>query len=103
MPSFFNSLKNTILEKAAKKLRRRLWFARFKRDSLRLLAVVFFICGAVVLGLRLLSSPKLPWPAMLEITACGVFAAVIAAMLTSRTGGGFSRGWTPPSMAAACM
>ena len=80
----FNLLKNTILEKTAKKLRRRLWFARFKRDFLRLLVVVFFICGAVVLGMRLLSTPKLPWPIMLETTAAGVFIAVIVALLTSR-------------------
>ena len=84
MPSRFTSLKNTILEKIAKKLRRRLWFARFRRDFLRLLVVVFFICGAVVLGMRLLSSPKLPWSVMLATTAGGVFIAVIAALLTSR-------------------
>ena len=84
MPSHFNHLKNTTLEKTAKKLRRRLWFARFKRDFLRLLAAVFFICGAVVLGMRLLSSPKLPWSVMLTTTVGGVFIAVIAALLTSR-------------------
>ncbi len=84
MPFHFNHLKNTTLEKTAKKLRRRLWFARFRRDFLRLLVVVFFICGAVVLGMRLLSSPKLPWSVMLATTAGGVFIAVIAALLTSR-------------------
>ena len=84
MPFHFNHLKNTTLEKTAKKLRRRLWFARFRRDFLRLLVVVFFICGAVVLGMRLLSSPKLPWAVMLETTAAGVFIVVIAALLTSR-------------------
>ncbi|MBQ2336137.1 MAG: hypothetical protein II381_07490, partial [Victivallales bacterium] len=61
-----------------------MWFARFRRDFLRLLVVVFFICGAVVLGMRLLSSPKLPWNDTLVITACGIFAAAIAALLTSR-------------------
>ncbi len=84
MPSHFNLLKNTTLEKTAKKLRRRLWFARFKRNFLCLLVVVFFICGAVVLGIRLLSSPKLPWSIMLENTAAGVFIAIIIALLTSR-------------------
>ena len=84
MLSRFNHLKNTTLEKTAKKLRRRLWFARFRRDFLRLLVVMFFICGAVVLGMRLLSSPKLLWSVMLGITAGGVFAAIIAALLTSR-------------------
>ncbi len=84
MPSHFNPLRNTTLEKTAKKLRRRLWFARFRRDCLRLLAVVFFICGAVVLGMRLLSSPKLPWKIMFEITGGGVLLTVIAALLTSR-------------------
>ena len=80
----FILLKNTTLEKTAKKLRRRLWFARFRRDFLRLLVIVFFICGAVVLGMRLLSAPKLPWFIMFETTATGVFIAVIIALLTSR-------------------
>ena len=77
-------MKNTTLEKTAKKLRRRLWFARFRRDFLRLLVIVFFICGAVVLGIRLLSAPKLPWSIMFETTAVGVFIAIIIALLTSR-------------------
>ena len=83
MPSPFILLKNNTLEKTAKKLRRRLWFARFRRDFLRLLVVVFFVCGAAVLGIRLLSSPKLLWSIMLETTAAGVFIAVIIALLTS--------------------
>ena len=84
IPSHFNHLKNTTLEKTAKKLRRRLWVARFRRDFLRLLAVVFFICGAVVLGMRLLSSPKLPWNTMFTIAGYGVLLSAIAALLTSR-------------------
>ena len=84
MLSPFILLKNTTLEKTAKKLRRRLWFARFRRDFLRLLVIVFFICGAVVLGIRLLSAPKLPWSIMFETTAVGVFIAIIIALLTSR-------------------
>ena len=84
MPSPFILLKNTALEKTARKLRRRLWFARFRRDFLRLLAVVFFICGAVVLGMRLLASPKLPWKFLFTITGGGFLVAFIVAQLTSR-------------------
>ena len=82
-PSFY-TLNTISLEKTARHLRRRLWFARFRRDFLRLLATSFFICGSIILGMRLLASPKLPREVMLWTAFGGVFTAFAAAIATSR-------------------
>jgi len=76
-------VKTTALEKTARHLRRRLWLVRFRRDSLRLLAAVFFLCGAIILGMRLLATPNLPWRIMFWVSCGGILLAVATAILTS--------------------
>ena len=80
----FYPLNTITLENTAKHLRRRLWLVRFRRDFLRLLVFAFFICGSIILGIRLLATPNLPWHDMFDITCSGILVATVVAIVTSR-------------------